>query len=143
MDKLFLCFYLSLLVLCTVYFSYRWSLHRKFSLTEIYSDTQLMQKYRDISLKGGFLPHATLRRWLTWDKRSFWAVWTVVSARLAVCPAERERDPSGCRASGVTPELPVHVLMVPPPLVPLRPSHRHCYFLDFPRKFRIRPLWWL
>ena len=28
--------------------------------TEIYSDTQLMQKYRDISLKGGFLPHATL-----------------------------------------------------------------------------------
>ena len=30
--------------------------------TEIYSDTQLMQKYRDISLKGGFLPHATLMR---------------------------------------------------------------------------------
>ena len=29
--------------------------------TEIYSDTQLMQKYRDISLKGGFLPHATLQ----------------------------------------------------------------------------------
>ena len=29
-------------------------------LTEIYSDTQLMQTYRDISLKGGFLPHATL-----------------------------------------------------------------------------------
>ena len=29
-------------------------------LTEICSDTQLMQKYRDISLKGGFLPHATL-----------------------------------------------------------------------------------
>ena len=29
-------------------------------LTEIYSNTQLMQKYRDISLKGGFLPHATL-----------------------------------------------------------------------------------
>ena len=28
--------------------------------TEIYSDTQLMQKYRDISLNGGFLPHATL-----------------------------------------------------------------------------------
>ena len=28
--------------------------------TEIYSDTQLMQKYRDISLKGGFLPHATI-----------------------------------------------------------------------------------
>ena len=34
-----------------------------------------------------------LRRWLTWDKRSFWTAWTVVSARLAVCPAERERDP--------------------------------------------------
>ena len=31
--------------------------------TEIYSDTQLMQKYRDISLKGGFLPHATLRKY--------------------------------------------------------------------------------
>ena len=29
-------------------------------LTEICSDTQLMQKYRDISLRGGFLPHATL-----------------------------------------------------------------------------------
>ena len=28
--------------------------------TENYSDTQLMQKYRDISLMGGFLPHATL-----------------------------------------------------------------------------------
>ena len=77
-----------------------------------------------------------LRRWLTWDKRSFWAAWTVVSARLSVFPAEREREPSGCRASGVTPELPVHVLMVPPLLVPLRQLHRHCYFLDFPRKFR-------
>ena len=32
--------------------------------------------------------------------------------------SERERDPSGCRASGLTPELPVHVVLVPPLLVP-------------------------
>ena len=32
--------------------------------------------------------------------------------------AERERDPSGYRASGLTPELPVHVVLVPPLLVP-------------------------
>ena len=62
MDKLFLCFYLSLLVLCTVDI---FQLQMEFAqenvfCTEIYSDTQLMQKYRDISLKGGFLPHATL-----------------------------------------------------------------------------------
>ena len=43
-----------------------------------------------------------------------------ISVRLAMCSAERERDPSGCRASGLTPELPVHVvpvtsLLVPPP----------------------------
>ena len=29
-------------------------------LSAICSDTQLMQKYRDISLKAGFLPHAIL-----------------------------------------------------------------------------------
>ena len=38
-----------------------------------------------------------------------------VSLRLAMCLAERERDPSGCRASGLTLELPVHVVLVPPP----------------------------
>ena len=27
-----------------------------------------------------------------------------ISVRLAMCLAERERDPSGCRASGLTPE---------------------------------------
>ena len=40
------------------------------------------------------------------------------SVRLAMCPVERERDPLGCRASGLTPELPVHVVLVPPLLVP-------------------------
>ena len=94
-----------------------------------------------------------------------------------MCPVERERDPSGCRASGLTPELPVHVVLVssvagsvPPLLVPSllvppllrfqalvppllrfqalvpmgqRQPHRGCYFLDCPRKFRLRPLWWL
>ena len=32
--------------------------------------------------------------------------------------SERERDPSGCRASGLTPELPVHVVLIPTLLVP-------------------------
>ena len=94
-----------------------------------------------------------------------------------MCPVERERDPSGYRASGLTPELPVHVVLVPPLLVPpllvppllvppllvppllrfqalvpplprlqvlipmvQRQPHRICYFLDYPRKFRLRPL---
>ena len=35
------------------------------------------------------------------------------SVRLAMCPVERERDPSGCRASDLTPELPVIVVLVP------------------------------
>ena len=58
------------------------------------------------------------------SKRSFWAAWNVMnnnlsfSVRLAMCPVERVRDPSGCRASGLTPELPVHVVLVPPLLVP-------------------------
>ena len=38
-----------------------------------------------------------------------------VSLRLAMCLAKRERDPSGCRASGLTLKLPVHVVLVPPP----------------------------
>ena len=29
-----------------------------------------------------------------------------------MCPIERERDPPGCRASGLTHELPVHVVLV-------------------------------
>ena len=106
-----------------------------------------------------------------------------------MCPVERERDQSGCRASGLTPELPVHVVLVSSDagsavagsgvvgsavvgsavvgsvvvgsaaasfsgagsaaasssLVPMvqRQPHRGCYFLDCPRKFRLRPLWWL
>ena len=36
-----------------------------------------------------------------------------------MCPAERERDPPGCRASGVIPKLPVHVVLVPPVVPPL------------------------
>ena len=35
-----------------------------------------------------------------------------ISLRLAMCLAERERDPSGCRKSGLTPELPVHVVVI-------------------------------
>ena len=48
------------------------------------------------------------------SKRSFLASCTElpISVRLAICPAERERDSSGCRASGITIELPVHVLLV-------------------------------
>ena len=77
------------------------------------------------------------------------------SVRLAMCPVERERDPPGCRASGLTPELPFIGVLVPPLLVLLplrhqalvpmvqRQPHRVCYFLDCPRKFRLRPLWWL
>ena len=38
-----------------------------------------------------------------------------ISVVLAMCLAKRERDSSGCRASGVTPELPVHLVLVPPP----------------------------
>ena len=62
-----------------------------------------------------------------------------------LCPDEREHDPSGCRASGLTPELPVHVVLVTPLLVlPLlrlqalvglpgvqRQPHRHFYLIDF------------
>ena len=56
-------------------------------------------------------------------------------------------DPLGCRASGLTPELPVHVVKFSPLLVPQllrlqvlvpevqRQSHHHFYFLDFPRNF--------
>ena len=40
-----------------------------------------------------------------------------ISVCLALCLAERVRDPSGCRASGLSPELPVHVVLVPPLLV--------------------------
>ena len=53
-------------------------------------------------------------------KRSFCDEGLPISVRMAMCPyrAERERDPSGYRASGLTPELPVHVMLVPPLLVP-------------------------
>ena len=40
------------------------------------------------------------------DREEGWPV----SLRLAMCLAERERDPSGCRGSGLTLELPVHVV---------------------------------
>ena len=115
------------------------------------------------------------------DEELSFSVW------LAICPVERERDQSGCRASGLTPDLPEHVVLVPPLLVPpllvppllvppllvppsrllvppllcfqamvpllvrlhalvpmvQRQPHLVCYFLDCPRKFRLRPLWWL
>ena len=57
-------------------------------------------------------------------KRSFCVAWTVMKdcrSQLAwQCSprAERERDRSGYRASGLTSELPVHVVLVPPLLVP-------------------------
>ena len=35
-----------------------------------------------------------------------------ISVRLAMCLAERERAASGCRASGLTPGPPVHVVLV-------------------------------
>ena len=38
-----------------------------------------------------------------------------ISVRLAMYLAERERDPSGCRASCLTSELPFHTVLVPPP----------------------------
>ena len=41
-----------------------------------------------------------------------------ILVRLEICLAKRERDPSGYRASGLTPELPVHVVLVPSLLVP-------------------------
>ena len=46
------------------------------------------------------------------DEQLPFSVW------LAICPVERERDLSGCRASGLTPDLPDHVVLVPPLLVP-------------------------
>ena len=82
--------------------------------------------------------------------------WKCAQLNTAV---ERERDPSGCRPSGLTPELPVHIVLVLPLLVPplFVPSllvppllrfpalvpmvqcqpHRVCYFLDCPRKFQV------
>ena len=48
------------------------------------------------------------------SKRSFWAAWTVMkNCRLAMCPAGRERDPSDCQASDLTPEPPVLQVLVP------------------------------
>ena len=44
-----------------------------------------------------------------------------------MCPVEREREPSGCRASGLTPELPLHVVLVPPWLVPPLSWFRRCF----------------
>ena len=41
-----------------------------------------------------------------------------ISVRLTMCIAERERAASGCRASGLSPGLPVHVVLVRPLLVP-------------------------
>ena len=82
-----------------------------------------------------------------------------ISVRLAMCSTGKERDSSGCRASGrhIGPnsrEQPVHmVLILPLPVPPLlrlqalvgvqRKPHRHLYLLNCPRKFRLRPLWWL
>ena len=46
-----------------------------------------------------------------------------ISVRLAMCPSERERDPASCQASGMpigpnSSELPVHVVLILPLLVP-------------------------
>ena len=69
-----------------------------------------------------FREHAPVAILAANSKRYFWAAWTVmidqglpISLRLVNVPiAGRECDPSGCRASG----LPVHVVLVPPLLVP-------------------------
>ena len=45
-----------------------------------------------------------------------------------MCPVERERDPSICRASGLTPELPVHVVLIPPRCLFRRCWFRRCLF---------------
>ena len=110
-------------------------------------------------------------------KRFFWAAWTVMNDCRSQfgwqCAQLKESEI--CRVVErqvwtLTPELPVHVVLVPPLLVPpllvpplLVPSllvppllrlqalvpmvqrrpYRVCYFLDCPRKFRLRPLWWL
>ena len=48
-------------------------------------------------------------------KRSFWAAFTVMkNCRYPFawpCTQLKERDPSGCRAPGLTPEVPVHVTL--------------------------------
>ena len=54
-----------------------------------------------------------------------------ISVRLAMCPAERERDASGCRSSGVTPELSV--------LVATWCRFRRCCFR---RRFVFRRWYW-
>ena len=57
MDKLFLGFYLSLLVLCTVYFSYRWSLHRKmFSVQKTTQIHNLCKSIAIFPLRGASYP---------------------------------------------------------------------------------------
>ena len=69
-----------------------------------------------------FREHAPVAILAANSKLYFWAAWTVmidqglpISLRLVNVPmAGRERDPSGCRASGL---LPVHVVLVPPLLV--------------------------
>ena len=80
-----------------------------------------------------------------------------ISVRLAMCPAERERDPSGCRASGrhITLELPVHVVLilqlpVPPllrlqALVPGVHVNRIAIAISWIAigSIVLRPLWWL
>ena len=69
------------------------------------------------------------------SKRSFLASWTElpISVRLAMCPAERERDSSGCRASGITLEQPLHVLLVLLLLVKGL-SHHSCVLTESARR---------
>ena len=43
-----------------------------------------MQKYRDISLKGGFLPHATLRFTARWINCSILLSYFKITARKAI-----------------------------------------------------------
>ena len=52
------------------------------------------------------------------SKLSFWAAWTVMNncrSQFGWQSAQlKESDQSGCRASGLTPDLPDHVALVPP-----------------------------
>ena len=92
------------------------------------------------------------------SKRSFWVAMDCdegfsFSVRLAMCPVERERDPPGCRASGLSPERHRRACSAVVGSAAASSSGAgtdgatstasRLLFLDCPRKFRLRPLWWL
>ena len=50
--------------------------------------------------------------------RSWRPIDNLINFVAPIWPAAKHRDPSDCRAPGLTPERPVHVVMVPSLLVP-------------------------